>query len=176
MKNKSQPSRMHSIIVIIVVVALISTLGFLVWQNFIQKNLQNTGKEIIISEWSIKGKYKGSLPIKYTYFGFDININVDSTDACSLYYAGSISRYSGDKKLSTNLAAAEDDDRTYAEYFAKDGTSGFGVSSSKHIGNYYYIIILPNTGCYDSTNPEYKASYKQAAKDVLDYFNTLEAI
>lgn len=85
MKNrhsqKQKGSSLEIIIIVVLVVAIIGLLGFVFWNNFVNKSddntaqksnettnaVDNTKKTLTIPEWGVKGNYtaKADLPISY---------------------------------------------------------------------------------------------------------------
>ncbi len=174
-------------------------MGFVFWQNFLQPKSTTKSSSAIsastpktnsptitpptvvedkntfkITEWGIKGTYKGSHPIKYTIEGDNATFNSDDlTGACSAWSVGNIARLTGDLKVKSVFPWYVDDNRTIAEAWAVDKVSGF--EPHKHIGDYYYVYFSPMMGCDLTESDSNKDISIQINIDIIEFFGTLEA-
>lgn len=144
--SKSQSGSAHLIIIIILVVALLGALGFVFWQNFVNKTDVVSGntssnKTITIKEWGVKGTYSGDTIYNYTFSEFgslSLTSSLLSTDCADS--VGYITRATANEdaifgSTSTGFTAKE----------AYDG--GKDSWGSAHVGDYYYFLVSPQAGC-----------------------------
>lgn len=203
-KNKNQSGFAHIAIIIILAVALLGTLGFVFWQNFMQpktvvvhedkekvnaptetlstkKPVTEDKNTLTIEDWGIKGIYQGKYPVKYSISNVGSNSFIDFTSdnlvgGCSGFRVGQIGRYMGDEPMRDGVVngVGYSGNETIGEFFAKDNFTNGGMN--KHIGNNYYLYKGPMQGCYQSGSNEVDPIADTLTTDMYEFFGTLEAI
>ncbi len=191
-KKQNQSGSRHLILIIILVVALCGTLGYIYWLKFMQPiktvspstDIVVEDKYFAIDEWGIKGVWNEDYGIKYknsTYNGtiparsFDFSTD-NMTASCADFPIGSISRFSADDHVGDVHS-----DMTAGEYYAvdrADGSSGEKYGGNKKIGEYYYAwgYGVASNGCYQSGSTTIDAAYIQASSKMHEFFSSLQGI
>lgn len=201
-KTNNQSGFAHLIIIVIILaVALVGTLGFVFWQNFVQPKTSvtqsnSTNKSstsavtpavetpvedkntLKITDWGIKGVYNGTHPVKYNIVSDSETTftSSDLTGGCNGFVAFTLRRFKGDVAMSNQLGLGVGDygNKTVSEVFATDSFSQYG--GNKHIGNYYYVFISPQQGCSQSVSDPQGPIALKVSDDVHTFFGTLTAI
>lgn len=160
-RNKESGSVVHIVVIIILVVAVLGLLGFVLWQNFLNKpvatqtSTQQTSSDnkgsssttstevqpLAISEWGVKGDLGQSLAVNYMIEkGNEVRLTTNEVDCGSgLNGTGYIVRLTGSQKSPYAF-----DDKTAAETY--DAT----VETNALIGDYYYFFVPPSGVCEDN--------------------------
>lgn len=197
-KQKSQQGSAHIIVIVILVIALLGTLGFVFWQNYVKvddsgkvslvDNEKTTNEEsdsgkaavdnneyLSISEWGIKGTYTGAHALEYTiadnvFLSFKSS---DLTGGCSDFMVAGISRYTGDQLMKDISPFDINTMTTVSEFYAVDNIGTY--SGNKHIGDYYYVYVSPQAGCYQNGTTA-DATALQISNDAHEYFTTIKSL
>jgi hypothetical protein len=157
MKKSKQTGSAHIVIVIVLVLALLGALGFVFWQNFVNKPATQgavtsstsqtalNDKTLLISEWGVKGSYdaKDLSSVNYTFSGGGNNritlTAANLPDNCGgLNGIGVIYRLSGDQPL-----PIVGDEETTQQAYQRLGKGDAFVQ----VGDYYYFFYAPNAPC-----------------------------
>jgi len=163
---KEQGSTAHIAIVVILVAALLGALGFIFWQNFVNKTSQDSSTNtsatssntdsstasIDISEWGLKGTYDKDVlgTLSYSVAGNDLTFSSPKVNSDILPCTGLSSSSWGITK-----AQAGDKD-----------ASGVDVADSwTKRGGAYYSRVYPQAGCEDKTSQV--TSIDNAYKDLF---------
>ncbi len=153
MKSRHSQTGSAHVIIIVLIVALLGVLGFVFWQNFMNKPASTqtsaaqtapqtpTGKTLTVSEWGVKGTYNvtSSTP-GYTYDAGSDSISLTASGLPSgcggLNGVGTIERYKSDAVFPNSNG------QTAASYYNQN------VSPYQaHVGNYYYLFNAPTAPC-----------------------------
>ncbi len=204
MKNNKQSGSGHLIIILAFVLVIAGILGFVYWQKYIKPKNDETvvvdnAKYAQIPEWSIKGVYEGSGPIRCImrsggaeYDGTSVSSSIDKT--CDLNYSDGVQRYNlvssitryaanetvYDPYLGQRPADAGKEYFTAAELFSVDDSDvdltnwSFETNNyaSKHIGEYYYVYTIKPL----SLDPNASSSVADGSDSkMLEFFNSLKA-
>lgn len=185
MKSRNQTGNAHVVIIIILVVALVGALGFVFWQNFMNKSATNTtaettqqqettsatkadSKTLAVTEWNIKGSYGGDQTFSYEIFATDPNallLKKGSSLACGKG-VGAVYRLKSDEKSSFFGTSGEE--KTAKEIYAIGD-----VSYQAFIGDYYYFLKDPSTACAsDNISDSDRAALIQAVQDFVPSITT----
>jgi|GEM_PF-5491912 len=131
-----------------------------------------------IPQWNIQGDYVVNHPAEYEIVvgGEALFTSSDLTDNCVGFTVASVFRRTGDQLISSigngfvGLSGAE----TVSDYYLSHTA---GVSGDiKHIGEYYYIFVTPQTTCYQTGSTKADATVTRVATDLYSYFATFKAI
>jgi hypothetical protein len=157
-QSKESGSIVHIVVIVILVAAVLGLLGFVFWQNLMDKpadtqsSTQQTStgtKEpasvdstdantLSISEWSVKGNLGKSLAVNYVIQNSNqLNLTTDEVDCGSgLNGTGYIVQLSGSDKGPGVFG-----DETAAE------TYDVTLETNARIGDYYYFFVAPSGVC-----------------------------
>lgn len=141
---------------------------------------EKTGKENFeITQWGVTGYYSGRYKISYEVDkAGNLEFKSDElTGGCKDTAIGLIQRRAGDELMgkvqgfsssSNNL----DSNKTVADFFAQKGETSHPHAN---IGQYYYFLIAPQTGCIASGDPREPLPV-DIYNEIVKYFNTLVAV
>jgi hypothetical protein len=179
MKKSKQTGSAHTVIIIVLVLALLGVLGFVFWQNFVNKPATKTAgasstsqtalnnKTLSISVWGVKGSYdaKDLSSVSYTFPEGGNNLitltAANLPNNCGgLNGIGVIYRLSGDQPL-----PIVGDDETTQQAYQRLGKGDAFVQ----VGDYYYYFFAPNAPCDPeggTTETQLNAAIKQIVKSL----------
>jgi cytoskeletal protein RodZ len=171
--KKSQTGSTHVVIIIVLVVAVLGLLGFVFWQNFVNKpatvtapastsNTTQSDKSLAISEWGVKGSYSTLTQVGYSYNKDGDSISLTTSglpDLCGGQNGvGTVTRYASDSVFPNGNG------QTVASYYDQHTSK-----SQAHVGNYYYIYNGPSAPCDPdggTTQTQLKTVTQQIAADL----------
>lgn len=181
MKTRNQTGSAHVIIIVILVIVVLGAVGFMFWQNFINKPAANDttnqmtqqketpsttdsdSKTLTVTEWNIKGSYNGDQTFSYEIFPTDDNallLKKGDSLACGKGI-GSVYRLKSDEKSSFFGTSG-------MEMTAKDIYASGDVTYQAFIGDYYYFLKDASTACpTDNVSETDRAALIQATKDFV---------
>jgi hypothetical protein len=161
-------SSAHIVIIIVLVVALLGALGFVFWQNFVNKpattsttdslvladNTDSENNNIAISEWGVSGSYTKTNESLVQYIldtsnGYDY-VYFDTTnvpDDCKSY-GGTIKRFGKTDDVVYNSGSTGS---TAVQIYDENGGD---TDKFKKIGDMYYLYEGPQSVCrMDNEDP-----------------------
>jgi len=180
----SEQGSAHLIIIIVLIVALVGTLGFVFWQNFVNKpaeksttstsqqteinsDLPSGSKALTVSEWAVKSSYGGELVFGYTVFANDPNallLTSGDSVACGQGIGTVYRLKSGEKAASSFFGGTNDEEMT-----AKDIYTSGNVSTQSKAGDYYYFLKDASGTCSsDTVTAMERSGLIQATKDFVE--------
>lgn len=127
----------------------------------------------VIKEWGVRAKYSGNLTLEYTYNSknneADFNsaqLKASNPSQCTdgLEGGGAVFRYAPADHV---YGADEGNDLGSASKFFADPS----MTNFKHLGNYYYWYVGPQSSCSDNF-----ALSSQTNNAVIDLVQNLEAV
>lgn len=167
---KEKGSAVEVVIIIVLVLAVLGLLGFVYWQNFINKPTANTQsltqqvakdtQSLTVSEWGVKGDYSGTHTISY---------ELDQFGSLTMNYSG----LGSDCGLGYVSKGAGGDDAVVGSTFSGKTTKeaydlGYGDARAQVEGN-YYLYTGPQTACEDASGQS------QAVAAVKEFVTSLRA-
>lgn len=187
MKSRNQSGSAHVVIIIVLIVAVLGALGFIFWQNFVNKSanmnsststseqtedqVSSDTSTITIGEWGVKGTYDTSADDATVSYVIRTNAEADvssSSDDYELVYFDTSSVPSDCKGYGGVIKRFTADQEvqfsagaagvTSSEMYAQNGGD---TDKFKKVGNYYYWYEGPQSACgTDEDDPaEVAASY-----------------
>lgn len=167
---KEQGSALHIVIIIVLVLAVLGLLGFVFWQNFINKPVgtQNTAgdtntsaidtgstsatRTLTISEWGIKGDYTGTKEFGYVIEsgGYSPAVRLTSdvlVDVCT--NTGDIFRFKADEVTNLGPGSTGNPDITAKDAYDTMAVPNISWGAKSHIGDYYYFLARPQSACLE---------------------------
>lgn len=191
------------IITVILAVGLIGTLGYVFYQNVIQKkdnvsktdaspktstqgNNKSSGTVVEdkntfkITEWGIKGIYKGSHPVTYSIDSSGGSGNLGTPNMPTVSFTSQdLSGVCADvSQAPATFSKLTTGDKVYqaGQAMAVEEAYGSDPSMIKKIGNSYYVYHSHQQGCYQTGSETLDAVWVKISDDIKAYFDTIEAI
>ena len=205
MKQQKQSGFAHLMIITVILgLALVGTLGFVYYQNFIQKkdtvSTTNTSSETSykdnnkssdvvtenkntfeITEWGVKGVYSGNHPVSYSIALNASNFTVANADVAS-FSSSDVTGICSETGFGAIARATGDTvmfvDPQYQTTVSKYYNENSNGDLIKKVGSYYFVFVTPHQGCATSENdndPDVQIN-TQIESDLHDYMLTLESI
>ena len=191
---KEQGSALHIVIIIVLVVAVLGLLGFVLWQNFMNKpadsQADNTSAtstqeeatdeesdtpaqpKLAIKEWNIGGDYSnGDVRLAYSLDGESMSFADSRLDGTDCEGAGGfVSRQTAGEPAVGNAYV---DKGTVKEAYDQGGNAS-EFAPIAHVGEYYYTFMGPDIMCSEDETLQKQAGDAYAAgREVI---KTLRAI
>lgn len=161
-KKQSQSGSVHLVIIIILILALVGTLSFVFWQNYVNKPISSSNSKTInssktqvttpstdtdntkyfsITDWGIKGIYDGKYSLRYELkTGSNFNqIELSSSDVekeCQGRILYIISKYSATNVVGGHSHVAIDNPQTAEYYYSTD----YFEDEMRKVGDSYYVL------------------------------------
>jgi uncharacterized protein (UPF0333 family) len=193
-RQKNQIGSVHLIIVLLLVLALIGSLGFIAYQNFFQEKESKQSTEAVnkanddvpaiedhstsIAELGVKGIYEGTYGFKYAIDSTRseksaILSSDDFAGACAGQEIIRISKLSSGDIL-TGIGHVAIDPVTVENYYNSNASSHTGPDAFiKKIGQYYYFYAVSKTDACDT--PADDLILGKIIPDIHNYFLSLES-
>lgn len=195
MKSRNQTGSAHIVIIIILVVALVGALGFVFWQNFMNKSaiVGNTNtstskagdvseaKTLTISEWGIKGSYSGNKSLSYAIGSSEGTDNLQLTSdiikpggLCD--NNGSIARYKGDDVTTLGAGSTGNPEITAKDAYENMSVPNISWRAKAHIGAYYYFLSKPQSACLkDMVGESIADESEMLSGSTTEFFESMKA-
>ncbi len=197
-KTKSQSGSAHLIIIIILSVALIGSLGFVFYQNYMQPKTNNEAdvsspveevpvdanedpNTLAIADWEIDGVYNGEHEIDFKIVDVSSHqqayfTSSDLSGACSNWQLVNINKYSGSDVVGS-MGHVAIEPTSIADYYNSNPNAHTGADAFiKKIGENYYFYSVARTDTCATDDEANGAILTQVISDIHDYFLTLQAI
>jgi len=191
-------STIHIVIITILIAAVLGLLGFVFWQNFVNKpatSTESTGSSTVadetpdstaseqvgtgtllaVSSWGIQGRYvDGSVKLQYelnTSFGSE---SLSLTDPRLADYTGCTDPHEAGyvQRYLANQEFFTIGDQTPKKASVRYA-EGYGAARG-HAGDYYYFYTSPQASC--STDATASAIQEAAANAAKEFVTSLEEI
>lgn len=131
-----------------------------------------------ITQWDIQGDYVVNHPADYEIVagGEVLFTSSDLTGSCADFTVASVFRRTGDQLISSigHGFVGQSGNETVSDFYVSHTV---GVNGDiKHIGEYYYIFVEPETSCFQTGVSTPDAIATRVATDIYNYFITFRAI
>lgn len=199
--KNSQSGSAHVIVVAVLVVALISTLGWIFWQNFLQKKTTDSVASTSSStKTSDNVKVASSDVMVFPKWDVELNVGTDEIYAKEVEFIQDGSKYyyydivANDGVLANCYPEMEKPYSVgrFAQYAADSKEEAFGWNDGSKtwrevaagndkavlVGDYVYVFNTPQQGCGDFTTSEGKATnakQESLTKKVTDAIKMMKA-
>lgn len=181
---KEQGSTAHIIIVVVVIVGIVSTLGFVLWQNFgkvpandaTESQVQTEADDsntvlsvdfvapLSIAQWGVKGDLGKNLVVNYTVNGDELRFTTNEVDCKEgLNGTGYITR----RTASQPSPYPFDDGKTAVDIY--DSTS----ATQARVGGYYYFYVAPSGICDIEQVEDYETVVEDLKAATQSFVGTL---
>jgi hypothetical protein len=198
MNTKHQQGSAHLIIIIALVVVVLGALGFVFWQNFINKPVnsevsktsitgsaanggETSAKKLVVSEWGIDGNYESVGELQYnlrtsfgeTYLEFTSPEVAAAGEDCDVYSAATV-RYSADDVTYIGSGSTGNPESTGKGIYETMDVPNSSWVAKAHIGDKYYFMSNPQSGCDNAAQESATEKVRAAAVEFLLDAKTIE--
>ena len=182
MKKSYQLGSAHVVIIIALVVMLMGTLGWIFWQNFIQKKdgRVSTADTTKTDTKQAANKTKQEEVTKDSNEGYvvleDWGVRFKPTSTTKISWAKSGGSYAFTTDTWKNLTGACNTEIKVFRTPDKDNTPAsppIALNDEQKIGDYYYYYLQPHDACFKTGEGD-SAAWSEQARSVTDFIKTIE--